>query len=194
MRLLRAAAHRRMPWKNGGGVTTEIAVFPPEAGLDDFNWRISMARVEKDGPFSLFPGIDRTLMLLDGEGLHLSVEGREPLHLARAYQTAVFPSDVAASARLDAGPITDLNVMTRRGVCKAEISLLRVLDQRRLDAAAGVTVVLADAEGLQAEVDGRAFAFERRDAMVLAPGEAVVLTASEPCFAVMIAIRMAAAR
>lgn len=194
MQILPAAAQRRMPWKNGGGVTTEIAVFPAGAGLDDFAWRISMARVEKDGPFSLFPGIDRTLMLLDGEGLHLSVEGREPLHLARPYGTAAFPADVAASARLDAGPITDLNVMTRRGVCAAEISLLRVSDRRRLDAVAGVTVILADAEGLHAEVDGRAVAFARRDAMVLDPGEAVMLAASEPCLAVVIAIHPAGSR
>ena len=45
MRLLRAATHRRMPWKNGAGVTTEIAVFPESAGLDDFEWRLSMATV-----------------------------------------------------------------------------------------------------------------------------------------------------
>ena len=51
-----------MPWKNGGGETAEIAVSPPGAALDDFDWRLSMARVETDGPFSAFPGIDRTLV------------------------------------------------------------------------------------------------------------------------------------
>jgi environmental stress-induced protein Ves len=47
-----------MPWKNGGGETTEIAVFPDGAGLSDFDWRVSMARVDGDGPFSSFPGIE----------------------------------------------------------------------------------------------------------------------------------------
>ena len=72
MKLLRARNHRRMPWKNGGGVTTEIAVFPANAGLEDFEWRLSMATVASDGPFSLFAGIDRTLAVLEGEGLVLA--------------------------------------------------------------------------------------------------------------------------
>ncbi|TIN81446.1 MAG: HutD family protein, partial [Mesorhizobium sp.] len=71
MRILRAAEYRSMPWKNGGGVTTEIAVSPSGAGLDDFDWRVSMARVELSGPFSQFAGIDRTLAVLEGEGIVL---------------------------------------------------------------------------------------------------------------------------
>lgn len=189
MRLLPAAGHRRMPWKNGGGVTTEIAVFPPGAGLDDFSWRISMARVEADGPFSLFPGVDRTLMLLDGEGLHLTVEGQSLLHLARPHQTAAFPADVAASARLDAGPITDLNVMTRRDVCRADVSLLRVAGEYRLDTVDALTVVFADGDGLRADTGGRPVVLERRDAAVLDPGATAVLGAAEPCAAVVIVIR-----
>ncbi|MBV9975040.1 MAG: HutD family protein, partial [Hyphomicrobiales bacterium] len=61
MRVLRAGQHRRMPWKNGGGETTEIIASPEGAGLDEFDWRISMARVATDGPFSRFAGVDRTL-------------------------------------------------------------------------------------------------------------------------------------
>ena len=75
MQVLRAENYRRMPWKNGGGETTEIAVFPAGAGLDDFDWRVSMARVESSGPFSVFPGIDRTLAILEGEG-HYPVDRR----------------------------------------------------------------------------------------------------------------------
>ena len=78
MRILRAGNYRRMKWKNGGGETTEIALFPENAGLNDFDWRISMARVESAGPFSLFPGVDRTLSILEGEGPQraISVEGQ----------------------------------------------------------------------------------------------------------------------
>ena len=54
MRILRANQYRCMPWKNGAGVTREVAAWPPEARLDDFGWRVSMARVERDGPFSTF--------------------------------------------------------------------------------------------------------------------------------------------
>jgi environmental stress-induced protein Ves len=191
MQLLPAAAHRRMPWKNGGGMTTEIAVFPPGAGLDDFAWRISMARVESDGPFSLFPGIDRTLMLLDGEGLHLSVGGRGVHHLARSYEIAAFPADVAASARLDAGPITDLNVMTRRGACQAEVKLVEVSGELRLAPAEGVAVLVVEGEGLTLESDGEAVALGRRDAVIVAAGETAVVRALRPCNAVIIVIGVA---
>ncbi len=51
MQILRASDHRVMPWKNGGGSTTEIAVFPIDSGLDAFDWRVSMATVAADGPF-----------------------------------------------------------------------------------------------------------------------------------------------
>ena len=115
MHILRADNYRRMRWKNGGGETAEIAVFPEGAGLDDFDWRISMARVEAGGPFSLFPGVDRTLSIIDGEGLLLSVKGRIPIGLTCRSIPLTFPADVATSAALIAGPITDLNVMTRRG-------------------------------------------------------------------------------
>ena len=74
-RLLPNADHRRMPWKNGGGETVEVIVHPEGASLSDFGWRVSMASVASDGPFSVFPGIDRTLAVLSGDGMALSIEG-----------------------------------------------------------------------------------------------------------------------
>lgn len=116
MRLLRASGHRVMPWKNGGGSTTEIAVFPDGAGLDAFDWRVSMATVSMDGPFSTFPNIDRTLTVLSGRGIVLDVDdGRPPVHLSVADQPLAFPGDVATYGTLIDGPIVDLNVMSRRG-------------------------------------------------------------------------------
>lgn len=115
MRILRAAGNRVMPWKNGGGTTTEIAVSPEGAGLEDFDWRISTARVETDGPFSLFPGVDRTLAILDAAGMVLAIEGREPVRLDAKAPPFFFPADLPTEASLTDGAITDLNVMTRRG-------------------------------------------------------------------------------
>ena len=74
-RIVRAESLARVPWKNGGGTTAEIADSPEGAGFDAFDWRISFAEVESDGPFSAFPGIDRTLMLVEGARLELAVEG-----------------------------------------------------------------------------------------------------------------------
>ncbi|MGA1832593.1 HutD family protein [Rhizobium wenxiniae] len=115
MRILRAGDHKRMPWKNGKGETVEIAVFPEDASVDTFDWRISMAPVVSDGPFSVFPGIDRTLSILTGDGMILSVEGMEPTVLGCKSMPFSFAGDVKTEAVLQAGPITDLNVMTRRG-------------------------------------------------------------------------------
>ena len=74
-----------------------------------------MARVEAGGPFSLFPGVDRTLSILEGEGIVLDIEGREQVTLTGASAPHSFPGDAVTNAELVAGPITDLNVMTRRG-------------------------------------------------------------------------------
>lgn len=115
MHIIRAADYRVMPWKNGGGTTTEIIVSPDGAGLDDFDWRISMARVEGSGPFSGFAGVDRTLAVLEGEGIVLDIAGRVPAELIKASSPLSFPADVPTTAALISGPITDLNVMTRRG-------------------------------------------------------------------------------
>jgi hypothetical protein len=114
MRILRAGDYRAMPWKNGGGETLEIAVFPHDAGLHDFHWRLSMARVDADGPFSTFDDVDRTLALVEGKGLVLNVGVRAPIGLREAYDPLPFPGDEATRCSLIDGPVTDVNVMTRR--------------------------------------------------------------------------------
>ena len=114
MRIIRASDYRRMPWKNGGGETVEIAISPAGAALDAFDWRISMARVASNGPFSRFSGIDRTLAVLSGSGIRLSVAGRAAVLLGGDTPPFAFSGDDLASAELIDGPIDDLNVMTRR--------------------------------------------------------------------------------
>ena len=104
----------RVPWKNGGGTTAEVAAFPEGSGFDTFGWRISMADVASDGPFSVFPGIDRTLIVVEGYGIELDVEGIA-YRLDEASPKLSFSGDDITTGRLLAGPIRDLNVMTRRG-------------------------------------------------------------------------------
>jgi environmental stress-induced protein Ves len=114
MRIVRAADYRRMPWKNGGGSTTEVAIAPAHATLDNFDWRVSLAHVATPGPFSRFPGIDRTLAVIEGQGIHLTVAGAT-VTLDRGAPPYFFPGDIEVSAALIDGPIDDLNVMSRRG-------------------------------------------------------------------------------
>lgn len=114
MKILRASDYQRMPWKNGGGETVEIAVFPAGASIEDFDWRISMATVASDGLFSVFPEVDRTLSILSGAGMELTIDASEPLILDLDSEPYPFPADKPVLARLVNGVVTDLNVMTRR--------------------------------------------------------------------------------
>ncbi|MBC7585699.1 MAG: HutD family protein [Tardiphaga sp.] len=114
MQILRASDRHAMPWKNGGGSTTEVAIGPADASLDAFDWRISMAQVASDGPFSSFPGIDRTLVVIRGDGMELTI-GDQTAVVDCESKPLNFPGDTPTTARLLAGEITDLNVMTRRG-------------------------------------------------------------------------------
>lgn len=125
MKILRAADYKTMPWKNGMGSTTEIAIHPADAKLDDFDWRVSMAQVSSDGAFSSFAAIDRTLLVLEGDGIDLSVAGQADVRIDRETIHS-FPGDQTTSARLVAGPIVDLNVMSRRGTTAHSVRRVKV--------------------------------------------------------------------
>jgi environmental stress-induced protein Ves len=104
------------PWKNGAGLTREIAAGPRGAGNADFDWRFSVAEVERVAPFSVFPGIDRCIVLLAGAGLHLrSDDGSLDHRLDAPCEPFHFSGDLLLSAEPIDGPSSDFNVMTRRG-------------------------------------------------------------------------------
>ena len=116
-RLLGPTDYKLMPWKNGRGLTTELAVFPPHADLNTtpFDWRISMADVVEDGDFSPFPGYDRTLIVARGEGMELTFDAASaPARLAGTGQGAFFSGDWLTCGRLLDGPVRDFNVMSAR--------------------------------------------------------------------------------
>ncbi len=123
-RLLTPADYRRMPWRNGAGRTTEIAAHPPGAGLDDFDWRISVADVVKDGAFSRFAGVDRTIVLVAGAGMRLEGNGAAVL-LAGLFETHAFSGDDAVGCTLLAGPVRDFNLMLRRGRGRGGVTVVR---------------------------------------------------------------------
>lgn len=148
MRIIRAAECLVMPWKNGGGTTTEIAVAPDGASLNDFDWRISMAHVGQDGPFSSFPGIDRTLSVLNGAGITLAFGDGERVRLDRASAPHFFAADRAVDGLLVDGPIDDLNVMSRRGHWTHGVE--RLHGARTLDAT-GLLVLVARRGAWQAD-------------------------------------------
>ncbi len=114
------------PWKNGGGMTREIACMPPGAGIDGFDWRVSIAHIARNGPFSAFPGVDRVITLLEGAGVHLrNADGAIDRALNQVLVPFAFPGDAAIDARLLGSDCHDLNVMTRRAACRAQVQVLR---------------------------------------------------------------------
>ena len=168
MRVLRAADRIATPWKNGGGATREVASFPPGAGLDDFAWRVSLADVSTDGPFSTFPGVDRVLTVIEGGGLVLDVDGRM-LALDAASPPLAFPGDVTVGARLTGGPIRDLNLMARRGAWRVRARRMSVMGATEVAARAEVTLVLA-LDPLRIVRPGGAIDLEPLDAVMLENG------------------------
>ncbi len=167
MRIIRANACKTAPWKNGGGSTTEIAIGPPGASLENFDWRVSLALVASDGPFSAFAGIDRTLAVVRGSGLVLTIGDAAPLTLSSGADPMHFPGDTPTSARLTAGEVTDLNVMTRRGRCQHR--LLRIAQPTSCDFG-------DDDIALALSLDGMTTVISGPDSTTLDHGDAAVVS------------------
>ncbi|TWG84209.1 hypothetical protein L602_002800000080 [Cupriavidus gilardii J11] len=179
-----------MRWKNGGGTTREIAVWPPSAGMDDFDWRISVADIAADGPFSAFPGVDRQIVLLEGTGVRLRARDASFDHrLDTVGAPFAFAGDVAVDATLLDGPTRDFNVMTRRGRCDARIG--RVSGAWRVPPQRGTVVLLSIAGDWHCDALGSSFG--ARAGAIVPLGSGGVLTpvtgsATHPCcLAVMLA-------
>lgn len=165
VRLLSAAGRPAVPWKNGGGMTSQVAVHPAGAGLEDFDWRISCAQVDSAGPFSRFPGIDRTIVILEGE-LSLAVGGQPAVVLTPASAPREFPGDAVTAASPLAGTVHDLNVMARRGRCRASVQRCLVEQRARFSFSAETTVVLASAS-LVAKAQELTLPLARLDALLI---------------------------
>jgi environmental stress-induced protein Ves len=134
--LIRAEALVATPWKNGGGVTREIAAAASAAAttFDAFSWRVSVADVAQPGPFSRFDGVDRTLVLLSGAGMTLVEEGGARHVLARPLDRLAFAGEMALRAELHDGPTRDFNLMVRRELARGDVAIWCGGARERLDA------------------------------------------------------------
>jgi uncharacterized protein len=99
-----------MRWANGGGSTTEIVAWPDR---DEWQWRLSVADVDRDGPFSTFPSVDRTIALLQGNGFALTIADTAERIVSQPYATLRFSGEAPTTCRLIDGPVQDLNLMVR---------------------------------------------------------------------------------
>jgi len=147
-------------WKNGGGTTREIACWPAGSDMDTFDWRISVARIDRDGPFSSFDGIDRVITLLDGAGVRL---GGVDHTLSQPLVPYAFDGAASVYGELINGACEDLNIMSRRAHINAEVRVLNAAT-RVADAHAGMLLAI-DAAWQVEGADGRS--------LCLAPGEGI---------------------
>lgn len=130
MEIIRYAELRADPWRNGGGVTRELASHPKAASAQDgaWDWRVSIADVSKAGAFSIFPGMDRVLTVIEGELLLLTVDGAE--HPLEKYRPFRFSGEADSAGALPTGDIRDLNVITRNGAFKGYTSIIELSKKR----------------------------------------------------------------
>jgi environmental stress-induced protein Ves len=117
-RHLKAEDFTRQPWKNGGGFTTELARAPL--------WRLSIAEVERAGPFSDFTGFERTIMLLSGDGMELDFDHAPSVRIDRPEEPLVFDGGWKTHCRLLGGPVTDMNLMVVRESARATLRVLHL--------------------------------------------------------------------
>lgn len=113
-----ANEYRRERWRNQLGWTREIHRSPASG---EWDWRLSIAEIELDAPFSSFPGVDRELVLLSGNGLRLRFDEGELQELAPPHGKLCFAGECGVTGELVDGPTHDFNLMWRRGRVQAEL-------------------------------------------------------------------------
>lgn len=148
-----AEDYRQMPWKNGRGVTCEIGREPAD-GSDDFTWRLSVADIKEDGPFSLFSGCQRIISTLTGAGMTLTVDGEKSGPLLK-YDPFVFSGEARVSSELIDGPIRDFNLIYRPGRCQARLEWLGAHGSRTFCSQAG-RLLIYTVGGLSVNFGGNA--------------------------------------
>ena len=181
-KLLRHRRYRAMPWRNGGGVTLEIAREP--AAGEEFAWRLSLAQIEGSCDFSPYPGYRRAIVLIDGDALGLRFRGHGGCSLSAGKRGTRFDGDWKTRCVLPQGPCTDLSLIVREGWAPPRSlvrapKVLRVGSTRRLPLPKDLYAVLFVIDGsvaITGSAASRARTLMPRDAYLLTPGEARTLT------------------
>lgn len=108
-----------MPWANGRGTSYEVA----RAGGDTWDWRVAIAPVVEDGPFSELPGVDRWLVVMDEAPLHLTIDG--VARTVRRHDVFSFAGESTVRAHLPMGATRDCGLMIRRGRASGSMEIVR---------------------------------------------------------------------
>ena len=139
IRIIRYEECESSLWKNGGGSTKQLLIWPKGADLSNFDFRISIATISSDGPFSLFHGIDRQLCILEGEGVRLNIKGNdlgqsEEINLRPNDPPFCFSGETQIESKLLDNQLLDFNVMTRRSNYTARIERIKCNGKVQIEA------------------------------------------------------------
>ena len=167
--LIPANEYHRERWKNGLGWTREIVRWP--AGPGEWDWRLSIAEVDKDAPFSRFPGVDRELVLLAGEGMRLVFDDGESVDLLPPHDRLRFSGERDLHAELISGPTQDFNLMWRRERVDASLLHRPLVGPMLFFPEPGVTWAVY-------VMAGRAVFKVQRSPMVLEQGDTALIAAA----------------
>ncbi len=159
-----------MPWKNGGGVTTEIYASPPSGAFD---WRVSIATVNADGAFSIFNGYERHIMTLSGKGMILDIEGRGKFTL-EPLEPLSFSGDAQVHGSLLQGAVLDFNLMVRRDFGSGTLRVTQCKAGEKLGSAKSLHLAYV----LQGQCEAEDYHLEPNVSFYLGTGEFFTLPAS----------------
>lgn len=164
--LLKSEDYTRSPWKNGGGIFTDIAdAHRPGARAKDWDsllWRFAATPIVAPGPFSHMAGIDRLQMVVGGRGLVLKALGQE-FDEREPFTAVRFTGEMEIVTELEAGPVEVVNRMARRGAVEIELLALREPGDRRLSA--GTHLIYAPRGDCNLRLDGEDFAISHENTL-----------------------------
>lgn len=127
-------------WRNGMGVSWEIAASKKQ-GAADFTWRFAKARIDGDVPFSMYPGMDRIFMMLDGDGMDLEFGDGEILQVHQRFVPHQFACDVSLNCKLLGRPSLDLNLFAARSELGLECEVLDLTGKKTIGLGSAATVL-----------------------------------------------------
>ncbi len=174
--LLRHGTYNRKPWNNGGGMTQDVWLWPEAASQDSFDIRLSLASIDTDGPFSSFPGIDRTITPVGGAPFVLDF-GDSRAQRMELLQPFSFDSVQTPSSRLDEGAASAFNVMTRRGRWTHQVSIVHGGEPLDLPVPCSAIMVLHVVRGRWQVEAGECVVVERLDSVVVERAQTMHLDA-----------------
>lgn len=162
------ADYRVLPWKNGGGTTTELYVEPGAEGA--FHWRVSIADVAADGPFSIFAGYDRHIMAIEGAGMILDGGPNGPIEVNPKFVPRSFSGDLPILSRLISGPVRDFNLISRRESVESSLICPKISTPCQLGEAGVATFAYL----LEGELDTGGQGLAAGESLLLLPGETIL--------------------